>query len=219
MFLTGPGGSGKSKVIEQTIKYAEQFCDYLGVPFNEKTILVTAMSGVAATIINGETIHRAVHLRYKLHNITEAMIDAFEEVRMLIIDEISFADTEDIRKLHKVLMKLKQNYGEEYGGMDIIFMGDFLQIPSVGGTKLYQDDLCIEWHQWINCFIELKGMWRFKDDPEYGKAMMRLREGHQTPDDFELINSRCLQSKCTFFPWLIFFNIFSTKPSFQRSSQ
>ena len=94
MFLSGPGGSGKSKVIKHVLVYAEQFCSLLNYPFDKYTIMVTASTGVAATLINGDTIHRSVGLstkddRPKDQKSQQEDIRNFKRVRMLIIDEIS----------------------------------------------------------------------------------------------------------------------------------
>ena len=106
MFLTGAGGSGKSEITKQLLLYGKAFCNNLGCSFTEKTILMTALTGVAATLINGEILHVAVYLNRKLGNITQDMIDAFSGVKILIIDEISFASAADIEKLDCVLRKL-----------------------------------------------------------------------------------------------------------------
>ena len=62
MFLTGPGGSGKMKVINSILSYAKRFCEQMQYVFDKRTIVVMAMSGVAATLINGETIDSAAKL-------------------------------------------------------------------------------------------------------------------------------------------------------------
>jgi hypothetical protein len=54
MLLHGPGGSGKSRVISLVIDYAQEYCSILGHPYTIRTIVVTAMSGVAATLIHGK---------------------------------------------------------------------------------------------------------------------------------------------------------------------
>jgi len=65
-FLHGPGGSGKTTVIDLVMKYASEYCSYLdNFEFSSRTILVTAMTGVAATILMGETTHAAVYLNKK----------------------------------------------------------------------------------------------------------------------------------------------------------
>ena len=56
--LHGPAGSGKSTVIELVLLYAQEYCSYLpNVMFCHNTIVVSAMTGVAATLICGETMH------------------------------------------------------------------------------------------------------------------------------------------------------------------
>ena len=65
MFLDGPGGAGKSRVVEEVVKYVKQFTENLDMTFDMRTIVVTAMSGVAATSIGGETLHSAVGLNKK----------------------------------------------------------------------------------------------------------------------------------------------------------
>ena len=62
MFLTGAGGSGKTKVINSMLSYAKHFCAQMQYMFDKQTIVVTAMSSVAATLINGEMIHSAAKL-------------------------------------------------------------------------------------------------------------------------------------------------------------
>jgi hypothetical protein len=74
MFMTGAGGSGKSHVINNILAYASRFCDAIDQPFDKRTIVVAARTGVAATSVLGETAHSAMCLNVsggvqaKLHN-------------------------------------------------------------------------------------------------------------------------------------------------------
>ena len=73
------------------------------------------------------------------------MIESFEHVRLVIIDEISMASPENIREIDKKLCKLTQNLHAKYGNLDIAFMGDFSQLPAIGTTKqIYEDDTLVE---------------------------------------------------------------------------
>ena len=56
MFLTGHGGAGKSHVITSIRQYAKQFCTNLGVHFDRRTIVLTALSGVAAMPFMGRQL-------------------------------------------------------------------------------------------------------------------------------------------------------------------
>ena len=60
--LHGSGGSGKSTVINTVKAYAKDYCRMLGQKFTNRTIIVTAMSGVAATLLGGETTHSVLGL-------------------------------------------------------------------------------------------------------------------------------------------------------------
>ena len=114
--LYGPAGSGKSTVIELLLLYAQEYCSYLpNVIFCRNTIVVTAMTGVAATLICGETMHGALFLNQN-HKIEQEQIELWADTCLLIIDEISFASKSDFQMMHKQLDKLKQEINKKFGG-------------------------------------------------------------------------------------------------------
>ena len=45
-----------------------------------------------------------------------------------------------------------------------------------------------EFHGMLNCYIELNGKWRYKDDPNYGDMMERFRDGEPLPEDITALN-------------------------------
>lgn len=190
MFLTGAGGSGKSRVISQVMSYGHGFCKRLGVVFNKRTIVVTALTGVAATMIDGETVDSACHLLKK--SIGPTHVNEWKDARLVIVDEVSFAGKNTIVNLHHRLCQLKEvrQHGNKFGNMHIVFSGDFSQLEPVGALPLYCETKFAMWHDWINCFVELKGQHRYSQDKKYGGIMKRFREGVPTDADFELINSR-----------------------------
>ena len=73
--------------------------------------------------------------------------------------------------LHEKLNQLKQVVREKYGGLHVIFTGDFSQLEPVNGTPLYNEPNFAPWHEWINCFVELMGQQHFKNDPEIGSIL------------------------------------------------
>ena len=188
MFLTGQGGSGKTRVIDAVLAYAKQFCRNLNVVFNKRTIVVTALTGVAATLINGETLHSAA--KFGCKEIKMDDIDEWRGTRMMIIDECSFATEANLCDLNHNLNRLKQTLRQKYGNLHIVFAGDFSQLEPVSGNPLYYSSSFALWHDYINVFIELTGQHRFKDDPKYGAIMTRFQQGNPTERDFEIINSR-----------------------------
>ena len=93
--------------------------------------------------------------------------------------------------MHKQLGKLKQEINKKFFGINIIFSGDFWQLELVGRGKLpiYKDD-CLYFIDWVNCYIELNVMHRFKKDMSWGKLLMRMWNGELTKEDVEFINSK-----------------------------
>lgn len=190
--LYGPGGSGKSTVINLVVAYAREYCDHLKHPFTCRTIVVTAMSGVAATWLHGETSHKSMGLNMKQPS--EQMIDEWFDTRLVIVDEVSFASAADITKIQKHCGILKKRTFEKYGRMNIVFAGDYSQLEPVGRSPIYNGPECPAFHHYLNTFIELDGHHRFKDDPEWGERMLRFREGLPTLADVEYINEQCVVS-------------------------
>ena len=56
MFLSGAGGSGKSRVINAVVLYAKRFCNGIKMKFDKSTIKITAPTGVAAVQV-GVRLH------------------------------------------------------------------------------------------------------------------------------------------------------------------
>jgi hypothetical protein len=197
-FLHGPAGCGKTSVIDLVVCYCKEYCMLLQNQLtHDRPIVVTALTGVAATIIQGETTHSAVYLNQK-NTITIEQVELWLSTRLLIIDEISFASKDEIRMLHKKLRRLKQQLDMKFGGLNVVFVGDMRQLEPVGRYKkpIYAEDVP-EFKDWVNCYIELGGIHRFKDDPEWGALLLRFRNGEVTKHDIELINERVCNTKCT----------------------
>jgi AAA domain/Helitron helicase-like domain at N-terminus len=191
--IHGPGGSGKSTVVNLVIAYAQEYCDLLRHPFTSRTIVVTAMSGVAATLLHGETTHGALALLRKIKN---DEIEEWEDTRLVIIDEISFASQKDFEKMCSNLQKLKKQRYKLYGGVNMTFLGDYSQLVPIKQEPIYaKDNYCPEFHGALNCYIELNGKHRFKDDPEFGELNFRMREGNPTLDDIKKLNENCMVSE------------------------
>ena len=61
-FVHGPGGAGKSTVIDLVILYCSEYCDNLKYPFTSQTIVVTTLTGIATMLLKGQTTYKAVYL-------------------------------------------------------------------------------------------------------------------------------------------------------------
>jgi ATP-dependent exoDNAse (exonuclease V) alpha subunit len=129
-FLTGAAGAGKSYVLREYISYLRKH----GVSY-----AVTASTGIASTHINGSTIHSWSGIGIK-DTLTKYELDALEEKQnlykrwnntsVLIIDEVSMLHANFIDMLDKVAKHMRRN-DTSFGGMQVVFTGDFFQLPPV----------------------------------------------------------------------------------------
>ncbi len=192
--LHGPGGSGKSHVVNVVMKYAKEYCKHLEHPFTKRTIVVTALSGVAATMIGGGTTHSAIALNRS--KITTEEKEQWEDTRLVIIDEISLAGPKTHDDIDKNLRELMNQIHEPYGGLNVVFAGDYSQLEPVKVDAIYkdykdfEDNKCQGFINNLTCFVELNGKWRFIKDQQYGKVMYRFRNGTPTARDIKYIKAR-----------------------------
>ena len=196
--LHGTGGSGKSTVINLVVDYAREYCKLIGHPFTTRTIVITAMSGVAATLLHGETTHKALGLNCKTVADKEDMIEAWSDARLVIIDEVSFGTQDDFDKIYRNLGDLMRNPFKPFGKLNIVFAGDYSQLEPPGETRvpIYKEssDGCASFNGQLTTYIELDGKHRFNKDPEWGERLLRFRNGEPTLEDIRYINEHCLVS-------------------------
>lgn len=137
VFLTGEPGSGKTHTVNQYIEWLRQN--------SRKQVAITASTGIAATHINGMTIHSFAGFGIK-RKLTDADIDRIfdnefkarqiERCDVLIIDEISMLDADTLDMVDRILSfrPLLLNNGA-FGGRQVILVGDFFQLPPVPDGK------------------------------------------------------------------------------------
>ena len=100
-----------------------------------QNIVVTAMSGVAATSMVGETLHSAAALN---KSIDKEQGHSWINAQLLtIIDECSFMDVTQEANLDAKLRTLMHRHNAIYGGLHVLFCGDFRQMEPFAGTPLY----------------------------------------------------------------------------------
>ncbi len=133
VFLTGEPGAGKTYVINQYIAWLEA----AGLH-----VAVTASTGIAATHIGGMTIHswsgvgaRDTINQYDLDQIMtrEKVVKRMKKAQVLIIDEISMIDG-TMLDMVDVITRTARGRGDAFGALQVIFVGDFFQLPPV--TKM-----------------------------------------------------------------------------------
>ncbi|KAG7349075.1 PIF1-like helicase [Nitzschia inconspicua] len=190
-FLSGAGGTGKSHVIKTACQYAQKLCKALGVKFDKRTIVVTALTGAAAVSINGETKSGAFAFKRKVKD----ELEEFKNTYLVIVDEVSFASVEDMELLNEKMKQIFDNPWEPFGGVPIVFSGDFAQLSPVGGRPLYKSEHSIVWKEYLNAFMQLRTNHRFDKDVNWGAMLGRFRDVGLSTKEVAIINTRVVGAR------------------------
>lgn len=134
IFLTGAPGSGKTHLLNKYIRYLKE---------HDVRVAVTASTGIAATHLQGVTIHSwsGIGVRDSLTSedlekiLTKKLIKQnYKKTKTLIIDEISMLHKHQLDMIDTVARHI---LGTEkpFGGMQVILCGDFFQLPPVSSAS------------------------------------------------------------------------------------
>lgn len=206
VFLTGEPGSGKTYIINEYIKYLRSK--------NEEPA-ITASTGIAATHIGGQTIHSWCGLGikhelndYDLHKIAKNKRIQLNIVgtKVLIIDEISMLTGDTLVFIDTICRKVKNN-SRPFGGMQVIFSGDFFQLPPVSKIKKISDQTTfIEepssifaynssiWQQINPTICYLTEQYR-QDDTNYSLVLSSIRCKSFNDENLKLLKTRLINPK------------------------
>src|SRR5579859_3135287 len=193
MGVFGTGGTGKSTLIEAIRVWFR--CNS-----QEKELIVTATTGSAAVKIGGTTVHTAVSIPIetadgkRVGKLKEKQLKAWREAQYMIIDEVSMLDCKVMESLHSQLTKAKSKPDIPIGGVNIIFFGNFLQLPAVINPDLYVDqkDWGLGHRLWrsLNAIVILTRPMRQARDLAYAALLSWVRLRQPTDDDIETLRSR-----------------------------
>jgi len=130
--LTGEPGSGKTHTVNTYVRWLRAH----GIE-----PAITASTGIAATHLNGMTIHAwsGIGIRKFLTDEDADAIASKEHVArrigkagVLIIDEVSMLSGEVLAMVDRVLREVR-GHERAFGGMQVVLVGDFFQLPPVSG--------------------------------------------------------------------------------------
>lgn len=187
IFLSGEAGTGKTVTINEIIKY----CKYNNINYG-----ITASTGAAAVLINGNTLHSFLGIGdgsdnlgnlynrclYKYKNIYKKL----NELNVLIIDEISMISEELFTKISKYLSFIRKD-ARPFGGVQLLICGDFYQLPPVNGNYCFESDI------WDKCNFKyeiLKKNYRQSSDNKLQSILTNIRNNNITREDIDILE-RC----------------------------
>ena len=183
IFITGPGGSGKSALIKKIWSHAlSRF----------KNIHVSALTGCAAVLLNckATTLHSWAGIglgngsvESNIQKITKNRFKKkiWKETHILIVDEVSMLSLKLFDLLNQIGQSVRKNK-KPFGGIQVIFSGDFYQLPPVGDKDEPDTSrFCFESDNWNSvfhrdCQIQLVKIFR-QSDNSYSTILNQIREG------------------------------------------
>lgn len=193
VFITGPGGTGKSYILD--ILYRE--FKAIG-----KTITVTAMTGCAAILIgsHAKTLHSWAGIglgRDTLSNIVQAIHKNgrkkknWKKTDCLVIDEVSMMTPQLLSLLDDVGKSVRKCYTKPFGGLQLVFVGDFYQLPPVckGGDKMNFAFESPIWKQVVEKTYVLSQIHRQKN-PVFQKVLGEARVGELSEESYQILLER-----------------------------
>ena len=222
LFLSGPGGVGKSHVIKlihhETLNLLKPLCGIFSP--DEVPVILAAFTGTAAFNIEGMTLHSALSLpagrtkksEYQSLNSNpdraNTIRSKLSKLKLLIIDEISMVGADMLYHIHRRLDEItnRTNTDQYFGGVSILAVGDLYQLQPIGQDYVFglpHDNyarLCGSlWQQEFE-MLELTQSMRQKDDILFGKLLDRVRTASCTQTDIELLKTREIKPDDAVYP-------------------
>lgn len=192
VFVTGPAGTGKSYLINKIQDWANR---------EFKKIALTAMTGAAAQLIGGKTIHSWSCIGILRDSVVDTIEkcrkrkhirERWRQTRVLVIDEVSMMSKEVFEYLDQVARGIRNN-PRPFGGIQLILCGDFCQLPPIHSAKDGKAfEFCFESSLWTTAVhetLELKEIMRQKD-PVFQDCLRKIRLGTLDDEVTRLLESR-----------------------------
>jgi len=194
IFVTGPGGTGKSYLL-QTL-----YAHYKGL--TGKTLAITAMTGCAGLLIGpwAKTLHSwgGIGLgRLPAEQVAAGIAkDGRKKKRWtktdcLVIDEVSMLTPSLLEYLDKV-GRLVRKKDLPFGGLQVVFVGDFYQLPPVSKESTDKRVFAFEsplWSQVVQTSVQLTQILRQKD-PVFQGILNEARVGELSPNSYAILETR-----------------------------
>ncbi|RUA06836.1 MAG: helicase [Flavobacteriia bacterium] len=180
IFLTGSAGTGKTYVLNQYIQYLKA---------RKIPVSITASTGIAATHLEGTTIHAWAGIGIK-DSLNQAQLRKLKEkkylkkhiekCKVLIIDEISMLHKKQFDMVNQV-MKFFKETDKAFGGVQLVLSGDFFQLPPVGSSgESNRDKFAFMAQSWLDAELNICYLTeQFRQtDTELNDILNEIRSGN-----------------------------------------
>lgn len=211
VFLTGKAGTGKTTFLRNIIEHTH------------KNAIIVAPTGIAAINANGVTIHSQFGVpfglfipdsSYKIEtdtvkintpytmmkhlNMRESKRKVLQELELLVIDEVSMLRADLLDTIDFVLRNIRRQTHKAFGGVQVLFIGDLMQLPPVVKEDEWQ--ILRNYYSSIYFFdaqvlkkekpvyIELEKIYR-QTDTIFIDLLNNLRNNKVTQQNIDLLNS------------------------------
>ena len=176
VLLTGPAGSGKTYALNEFIRRAKKA---------GKHVSVTATTGLAATHLNGSTIHAwsgmGIHDELPpkfFDHLSKARRETIQKTDVLIIDEISMLHDYRLDMVNAIAKKVRDN-DAPFGGIQVVLCGDFFQLPPVNRSDSRAGGFVVSAQAWAEldpsiCYLSEQHR---QDDDTFLEILNALRAG------------------------------------------
>ena len=207
LVVSGQGGTGKSRVIDLINRLVTKKMSHTTLP-----VVLAAPTGLAAFNIGGTTIHRVLSLPVEhgkpanyssLQQEQLILLKAtLKGLKLLVLDEVSMVSSLSLLFIHLRLTEI-MCCNELFGGVSVVFFGDFLQLPPVKGNQPFIPVTFLEAKQRLGAiasvdiwkkfsYDELTINMRQTGDKEYADLLSDLRVGQLSDDHYTLLQGRLI---------------------------
>lgn len=209
VFLTGKAGTGKTTFLKHIKQHSI------------KQMAVVAPTGVAAINAGGVTIHSFFQLPFSPFipqtrgfkkddsldkhqligrlKISSERRKIFQQLELLVIDEISMVRADVLDAIDAVLQHFRNNFLEPFGGVQVLFIGDLLQLPPVVKeeewsllspyyeTPYFFSSKVIQ--QKTPAFVQLEKIYRQKDE-RFINVLNQVRNNELNQSGYDILHQQ-----------------------------